>query len=296
MQVFDSYEQTLFSCPMVALTEYAKRHNAENVPIAYFNFGGITGSYNDVLAIGIISIAEEKGALAKGQPIVEVSCGSFATALAAACVTSGHTLHLVVPMGLPPERYMYLESFGVHLIMSSTSRSEQHRAAEKVVEREGAYFVNYFDNDYNTEFHRRITGPSILEAMDSDIDAIVVGVGSGGTVSGVGEYIKGYLPDVKIVAVEPYESQAIGGGIIGRHTIHGLGAGFVPENYNAHIVDKVVAVTSASARETANELLHKDGIPCDVASGAVICAAIELAKANAQLKKIVCVCGGRSIS
>ena len=165
--------------------------------------------------------------------------------------------------------------------------------AEEAVRQTGGYFLNYFDNDLNAEFHRRITGPNIARATGGALDAIVVGVGSGGTISGVGEYIKAWYPDVKIIAVEPYESQAIGGGYVGRHSIPGLGAGFVPENYNPHIVDAVMAVPSKTANVTAREVLETDAVPASPSAGAVLAAAHQLMAEHPEQQRVVCVFAGQ---
>ena len=169
------------------------------------------------------------------------------------------------------------------------------KRAQEAVERTGGYYLNYFDNDCNAEFHRRVTGPNIARATEGALDAIVVGVGSGGTITGVGEYIKAWYPDVKIIAVEPYESQAIGGGFVGKHNIPGLGAGFVPENYNPYIVDGVVPVASNVANQTAQEVLRTDAVPASPSAGATLAAARELMEEKPELQRVLCIFAGKEL-
>ena len=216
-------------------------------------------------------------------------------ALAVACAHSRHPLMLCMPATVPLERQQMLTKFGAQIVLSNYvyGRRGVEQRAQEAVEQTGGYFLNYFDNDLNAEFHRRVTGPNIAKATGGALDAVVAGVGSGGTITGVGEYIKAWYPDVKVVAVEPYESQAIGGGYIGRHNIPGLGAGFVPENYNPYIVDAVMAVPSHTANVTAREVLETDAIPASPSAGAVLTAAHQLMAEHPDLKRVVCVFAGQ---
>ena len=218
-----------------------------------------------------------------------------AVALAVACAHSRHPLMLCMPATVPLERQQMLTKFGAQIVLSNYvyGRRGVEQRAQEAVEQTGGYFLNYFDNDLNAEFHRRVTGPNIAKATGGALDAVVAGVGSGGTITGVGEYIKAWYPDVKVVAVEPYESQAIGGGYIGRHNIPGLGAGFVPENYNPYIVDAVMAVPSHTANVTAREVLETDAIPASPSAGAVLTAAHQLMAEHPDLKRVVCVFAGQ---
>ncbi|MEG2660186.1 MAG: cysteine synthase family protein [Oscillospiraceae bacterium] len=295
MEHLSSFSRGLFSCPIVSLDAYAARHNISGKLSAYLNFGGVTGSSTDALAYGMLSLAKEKGLLAEGQAVAEASGGSFGISLAAACSELAHPLYLVVPADIDIQKRLTLEGFGAKLITELPQRSRMCATAAELAKNVNAYYINYFENDLNPEFHRRITGPAIKEQMGEDLDAVVIGVGSGGTITGVGEHLKAWLPDVKIIAVEPYESMAISGGIIGPHAISGIGAGFVPENYNPYIVDKVIAVTSIAAGDTAKELLHKDGMPAGAASGAVLCAAEELMLGTPGLKNILCIFTSRTM-
>ncbi len=297
MQIFQSYYETLYQRPVVRLAGYSARHGLPPSLYAYLAAGGPTNSAKDALAEGMLAIATEKGLLKPGQTVVEGSSGSFAVALAISCARSGHPLVLCMPATVPTERQHMLAKLGAKIALTNYvyGRRGVEKRAQEAVERTGGYYLNYFDNDCNAEFHRRVTGPNIARATEGALDAIVVGVGSGGTITGVGEYIKAWYPDVKIIAVEPYESQAIGGGFIGKHNIPGLGAGFVPENYNPYIVDGVVPVASNVANQTAQEVLRTDAVPASPSAGATLAAARELMEEKPEIKRVLCVFAGKEL-
>ncbi|BFJ86815.1 cysteine synthase family protein [Ruthenibacterium sp. CLA-JM-H11] len=297
MQIFQSYYETLYQRPVVRLAGYSARHGLPASLYAYLAAGGPTNSAKDALAEGMLAIATEKGLLKPGQTVVEGSSGSFAVALAISCARSGHPLVLCMPATVPTERQHMLAKLGAKIALTNYvyGRRGVEKRAQEAVERTGGYYLNYFDNDCNAEFHRRVTGPNIARATEGALDAIVVGVGSGGTITGVGEYIKAWYPDVKIIAVEPYESQAIGGGFVGKHNIPGLGAGFVPENYNPYIVDGVVPVASNVANQTAQEVLRTDAVPASPSAGATLAAARELMEEKPELQRVLCIFAGKEL-
>ncbi|MEG0769002.1 MAG: PLP-dependent cysteine synthase family protein [Ruthenibacterium sp.] len=297
MAVNKNYYETLYARPVVSLTGYCKRQRLDGVILAYLAYGGATNSIKDSLAEGILALATEKGLLRPEQTVVEASSGSFAVALAIACNHSNHPLVLCMPASVSIERQQMFARLGatVTLVSYLSSRLGIADRARQIAADMNGYFVNYFDNDLNAEFHRRITGPAIVRAAGDNLDAIVVGVGSGGTITGVGEYAKAWIPNVRIIAVEPYESQAIGGGAIGKHHIPGLGAGFVPENYNPYIVDAVMAVPSAKAQSTALDVLLSDAIPASPSGGAALCAATQLMREQPNVKRVACVFAGKQL-
>lgn len=217
---------------------------------------------------------------------------AYTVALAIACSHSGHPLVLCVPGSIGPARQKLLTELGAKLAFTTGGRTGAAARAQAVAMRTGGYFLNYFDNDINAEFHRRVTGPAIVKATGGELDAIVVGVGSGGTITGVGEYVKAWYPDVRIIAVEPAESQALAGGVVGRHSIPGIGAGFVPENYNPYIVDGVVAVPSARAGVLAQEVLRTDAVPAAPSAGAVLCAMHSLVQKEPSIRRVLGVFSG----
>ncbi len=297
MAVNKNYYETLYARPVVELTGYCKRNRLNGTILGYLGYGGATNSIKDSIAEGILALATEKGFLTAGQTVVEASSGSFAVALAIACSHSNHPLVLCMPATVPIARQQMFARLGatVTLVSYLSGRNSIIERAQQIANDMNAYFVNYFSNDLNAEFHRRITGPAIVRATGDNLDAIVVGVGSGGTITGVGEYTKAWIPDLRIIAVEPFESQAISGGTIGKHQIPGLGAGFVPENYNPYIVDTVMAVPSTKAQDASLELLLADAIPVSASGGAVLCAATQLMREQPEMKRVACVFAGKQV-
>ncbi len=295
MGIHESYYEVLYVREVVRLSGYAARHRLPGTLYAYLAYGGATLSAKDALAQGMLAIAQEKGFLKPGQPVVECSSGTFAVALAIACGHSGHPLVLCVPGSIGPARQKLLTELGAKLAFTTGGRTGAAARAQAVAMRTGGYFLNYFNNDINAEFHRRVTGPAIVKATGGELDAIVVGVGSGGTITGVGEYVKAWYPDVRIIAVEPAESQALAGGVVGRHSIPGIGAGFVPENYNPYIVDGVVAVPSARAGVLAQEVLRTDAVPAAPSAGAVLCAMHSLVQKEPSIRRVLGVFSGAQV-
>ncbi len=291
-----NFYNTLYERPTVELTGFAKRHTLEGHLMAYLNYGGATSSAKDALAEGMLALAVESGSLRPGQPVVEASSGTFAVALTIAAVHSGHPVHLVMPGNVSPERQNAFTELGAQVVTSNYvyGRSGTLQRAERLAEEIGGYFVNYFSNDSNPEYHRRVTGPAILRAMQGDITAVVAGVGSGGTITGVGEYLKAWAGNVWTVAVQPFESQSLTGGFSGKHGIAGIGPGFVPDNYNPYIVDEVISVTTGDAKTAAREVLATDAVPASASCGAVLCAARQV-MARRPGGRVLCIFNGMSV-
>ena len=288
MPILNSYYQEVYRSPVVRLDGYSGRHGLEAGILAYLDFGGATGTSKDGLAETMLAFATERGTLQPGMPVVEASSGSFGAALAVSCATTGHPCILVVPSNLPIARRKHLQDLGARIIAcSSGGRRAMDRIAADTAKRYGGYYTHYFSNDDNPEYHRRVTGPQILKHAGDAIDAIVIGVGSGGTITGVAENSM-----VRIVAVEPAECAAISGGFIGQHGIAGIGPGFVPENYNPYVVDTVLTVTTADAERAAREVLFFDGVPACTSAGATLAAAVQL-MGMGKAKRPLCVFAGR---
>lgn len=286
---------TLYTRPMVELAGYATRQKLDGKLLAYLNYGGATASAKDALAEGMLALAVERGQLKRGQPVVEASSGTFAVALTIAATHSGHPVHLVMPGTVMPDRQRMFETLGAKVTQTNYvyGRSGTLREARRIAEEEGAYFINYFANDDNPEFHRRVTGPAILKAAAGEVGALVVGVGSGGTITGLGEYLKAWAGNVWVVAVQPFESQSLTGGFSGKHGIAGIGSGFVPENYNPYIVDEVMSIATGDAKRAAKRVLCTDAIPASASCGAVLCAAEEVMRRRKG--PVVCVFNGMSV-
>ena len=282
MPIYPNIYQTLLPGPIVELRGYLAACGLRGRLYAYLNYNGPTGTARDELAEGMLALALERGALTPGQTIVEAVSGPFATALTLAGLTAGHPVTLVMPEDAPAMRQESLLRLGAQNI---------HTPAEK-----GWYYMDWLNNDDNPAYHRRVTGPALVRSIaregSSIVDSIVIGVGSGGTITGVGETVKAWTNDVRIVAVEPYESQALSSGLTGSHGIPDIGFGFVPGNYNSYVVDNIAAVTTADAVRAAQRVLRTDAIPASPSAGAALHAAAQLI-ANGKSRSALAVFSAR---
>lgn len=252
MPILHSYYQDVYRCPIVRLDGYSAQHGLSTGILAYLDFGGATGSSRTAWPRRCLplppSAARCSPACLWWRPAPAASARRWPSAVP----QRGTLCILVVPSNLPIAQRKRLQDLGAHIIAcSSSGRRAMERVAEDTAKRYGGYYTHYFSNDDNPEYHRRVTGPQIYKNAGDAIDAIVIGVGSGGTITGVAEYIKAWNSMVRIVAVEPAECAAISGGFIGQHGISGIGPGFVPENYNPYVVDTVLTVTTADAERAA---------------------------------------------
>lgn len=298
MPIYPNIYQTLAACPIVELPGYAAACGLPGRLYAYLDFSGPTGTARDGLAEGMLALAAERNRLAPGQSIVEAVSGSFATALTLAGHTAGHPVWLAMPEDAPALRQESLLRLGAQLLLSPAREGLEgaRRLARRSAAEKGWYYLDWLANDDNPEYHRRVTGPAIVRAIAGEkaslVDAITVGVGSGGTVTGVGETVKAWTNDVRMVAVEPYESQALSGGFPGSHSIPGIGFGLVPENYNSYVVDNIAAVTSGDAARAAQLVLRTDAVPASVSAGAALHAAAQLLLTG-KSRAALCIFSGR---
>ncbi|MDL2237223.1 cysteine synthase A [Christensenellaceae bacterium OttesenSCG-928-K19] len=250
------------------------------------------GSVKDRAALYMIRAAMEHGGVTKDTVIVESTSGNTGIALSFICTSMGMKLVLTMPESMSVERRKLLAALGAELVLTPVAegmRGAISKAQEICRERKG-YMTNQFENPANVQAHKETTGPEIWQDMDGNVDILVAGVGSGGTISGAGEYLKSQKPDIKIVAVEPAESPVLSGGKPAPHKIQGIGAGFVPKILNRDIIDEVVTVSADQAKQTARQLGRTEGLLCGISSGAALCAAVELAgRPENAGKKIVVV-------
>ena len=268
MPIYPNIYQTLLPGPIVELRGYLAACGLRGRLYAYLNYNGPTGTARDELAEGMLALALERaGALTPGQTIVEAVSGPFATALTLAGLTAGHPVTLVMPEDAPAMRQESLLRLGAQIIHTPAQAGPAGaRALAKATAAEkGWYYMDWLNNDDNPTYHRRVTGPALVRSIaregSSIVDSIVIGVGSGGTITGVGETVKAWTNDVRIVAVEPYESQALSSGLTGSHGIPDIGFGLVPGNYNSYVVDNIAAVTTSDAVRAAQRVLRTDAIP-----------------------------------
>jgi cysteine synthase len=263
--------------PMLQLTRMVPEGVELYAKLEAFNPGG---SVKDRIGVAMIERAEREGRISPGRTtIVEATSGNTGIALAFVCAAKGYRLILTLPQGMSREREGLLRLYGaeVHVTESMGGMSEAVEAARTLAQSDDFFLPDQFSNPANPEIHRRTTGPEILNALEGRVDVFVAGVGTGGTITGVGEVLKDRNPDCRVVAVEPAASAVLSGGTPGAHKIQGIGAGFVPEVLNTEVLDEVLAVADEAAIKTARELARTEGVLAGISGGAAVWAALEVA-------------------
>ena len=265
--------------PMVQLTRIAPELEVEL--FAKLEAGNPGGSVKDRIGVAMIAAAEREGRIEPGvTTIVEATSGNTGIALAFVCAAKGYELVLTLPQGMSREREGLLRLYGarVELTESLGGMTEAVQAAQALASREDVFLPDQFSNPANPEIHRRTTGPELWDALDGRVDVFVAGVGTGGTITGVGEVLKQRNPRCRVVAVEPRSSAVLSGGMPGPHKIQGIGAGFVPTVLNRDVLDEVIAVGDEDAIETARMLARREGVLAGMSCGAAVWAALEIAR------------------
>ena len=276
--------------PLLELTNYEKSHDLKATIIAKLEYFNPAGSVKDRIAKAMIDDAEAKSILKKDSVIIEPTSGNTGIGLASVASARGYRIILTMPETMSVERRNLLKAYGAELVLTEGAKGMKGaiaRADELSQEIPSAVILGQFVNPANPAIHRATTGPEIWEDTDGKIDIFVAGVGTGGTVSGVGEYLKSKNPNIKIIAVEPKDSSVLSEGKAGPHKIQGIGAGFVPQTLNTAIYDEIITVANEAAFEAGRELSKIEGVLVGISSGAAVSAATELAKRPENVGKII---------
>lgn len=280
-RVYTSAEQLIGKTPLLELTHIEKEYELQAKILAKLEYFNPAGSVKDRVAKAILDDAESTGGLKPDTVIIEPTSGNTGIGLASVAAARGYRMILVMPDTMSVERRQLMKAYGAELVLSEGAKGMKGaiaKAEELANEIPNSFVPGQFVNPANPKAHRESTGPEIYEDTDGNVDIFVVGVGTGGTVTGVGEYLKAQNPDIKIVAVEPASSAVLSTGIAGSHKIQGIGAGFVPDILNTSIYDEVITVENEDAFATGKLMGHREGVLVGIYSGAALWAAIQLAK------------------
>lgn len=281
VRIFASADELIGKTPLLELTHIEKEYGLKAKIVAKLEYFNPAGSVKDRIAKGMIDDAEKKGLLKEGSVIIEPTSGNTGIGLASVAAARGYRIIIVMPETMSVERRQLMKAYGAELVLTPGEKGMKGaiaKADELAKEIPNSFIPGQFVNPANPAVHRASTGPEIYEDTDGKVDIFVAGVGTGGTITGVGEYLKEKNPNIKVVAVEPKTSAVLSTGVAGSHKIQGIGAGFVPDVLNTKIYDEIIPVENEAAFETGRQIGRKEGVLVGISSGAAAFAAIELAK------------------
>ena len=279
--VYTSADQLIGKTPLLELTHIEKAYGLKAKILAKLEYFNPAGSVKDRIAKAMIEDAEASGKLKPNSVIIEPTSGNTGIGLASVAAARGYKIIIVMPETMSVERRQLMKAYGAELVLTEGAKGMKGaiaKAEELAAQIPNSFIPGQFQNPANPKAHRETTGPEIYEDTDGEVDIFIAGVGTGGTVTGVGEYLKSNKPDVKVVAVEPATSAVLSTGVAGSHKIQGIGAGFVPDVLNTKIYDEIITVQNEDAFATGKLIGKSEGILVGISSGAATYAAIELAK------------------
>ncbi len=290
MKVYEKITDIIGKTPLLKLTNYINENKLSADIYAKLELFNPAGSVKDRVAKAMIDDAEAKGLLKKGSVIIEPTSGNTGIGLASVAAARGYKIILTMPETMSVERRNLLKAYGAELVLTDGAKGMKgaiEKAEELAKQTPNSFIPGQFVNPANPAVHRVTTGPEIWEDTDGKVDIFVAGVGTGGTVSGVGEYLKSKNPNVKVVAVEPAGSPVLSKGVSGPHKIQGIGAGFVPDTLDTEVYDEIITVENEDAFKTGKTLARKEGVLVGISSGAAVYAATVLAKRPENKGKVI---------
>ena len=290
MKIYEKITDLIGNTPLLELKNFEKENDLQATIAAKLEYFNPAGSVKDRIGRAMIDDAEAKGLLKPGATIIEPTSGNTGIGLAAVAAARGYQIILTMPETMSVERRNLLKAYGAKLVLTEGAKGMTGaiaKAKELAEEIPGSFIPGQFVNPANPAIHRATTGPEIWRDTDGQVDIFVAGVGTGGTLTGVGEYLKSQNPNVKIVAVEPASSPVLSKGIPGPHKIQGIGAGFVPDTLNTGIYDEIITVENEDAFATGRALAHREGLLVGISSGAAVWVAAQLAKRPENKGKLI---------
>ena len=292
MNTFKSISELIGRTPLLELSRFTDSEKVVAKILAKLEFFNPAGSVKDRIAKAMLDDAEQKGNLTAGSTIIEPTSGNTGIGLASVAASRGYKLILTMPESMSIERRTLLKAYGAEVVLTPASegmRGAIAKANELAASIENSFIPSQFTNTANPAAHRSTTGPEIWEDTDGTVDIFIAGIGTGGTISGVGEYLKSKNPDIKIIGIEPFSSPVISEGKAGPHRIQGIGAGFIPDTLNTDVFDEIITVTNEDALKTGNAFAKAEGALVGISSGAALWAALEVAKRNENEGKTIVV-------